>query len=168
MPLRFWIPFSRTLDEEGLGGAIRIAIVISLGVTLLRLAGALGGLPDWLVNREAGGMGAIIGITWLIPVFAIWFGALRGRSGATGFPGALKANFSYSVGARVPVMVVMLFATLGDWGTHYDAYPDMDHMAPLARWFLGGVTAQVGFWMLAVTTFGGGLVSWVTSRLAAR
>ncbi len=166
--MNYWIPFRKSIDEEGLGQAVRIAIGISLVVTVLRLAGALGGLPDWLVNREAGGAGALIGIVWLVPVFAIWFGVLRARSGETGFRGALRTNFSYGVGARVPVIVVMLVATLGDWGTHYDAYPDMEHMAPLTKWFFGGVLAQVGFWILAVTTLGGGLVTWVTSRFAGK
>ncbi len=164
--MSYWIPFRRQIDREGLGNAVRIAIVVSLAVTLFRLAGALGGLPDWLVNRDAGGAGALIGIVWLIPVFAIWFGVLRARAGETGFGGALRANFSYAVGARVPVIVVMLFATLGDWGTHYDAYPDMDHMAPMMQWLLGGVMAQVFFWILLVTALGGGLLTWLTSRLA--
>ncbi len=163
--MNYWIPFGNRLDAAGVGRAVRIAIVISLVVTLVRLLGALGGLPDALVNREAGGAGAIIGIVWLIPLFAIWFGVLRGRSGERGLGGALLANFSYSVGARVPVMVIMLFATLGAWGTHYDAYPDMEGMAPLARWFIGGVLPQIGFWMLAVTTLIGGLITWATSRL---
>ena len=41
---------------------VRTPVLITLGVTALRLLGALGGLPDFLVNRAAGGTGAIIGI----------------------------------------------------------------------------------------------------------
>ena len=41
---------------------VRVPVYISLTVTVVRLLGALGGLPDFLVNREAGGTGAIIGI----------------------------------------------------------------------------------------------------------
>ena len=45
------------------------------------LLGALGGLPDVLVNREAGGTGAIIGIVWLAPIFAVWFGRKHAQAG---------------------------------------------------------------------------------------
>lgn len=148
---------------------VRTAVLITLGVTALRLFGALGGLPDFLVNREPGGTGAIIGIAWLAPLFAVWFGRQHARSGLTGFGAALWTNFVYSLGARIPVTVVMLFATFGDWGTHYDAYPpDLAEASPLMQWFLGGVVAQALFWVGVWTTLLGGLVTWITARLSAK
>ena len=147
---------------------VRVPVYISLAVTAARLLGALGGLPDFLVNRAAGGTGALIGISWLAPIFAVWFGRRHAAAGETGFVAALRTNFVYSIGARVPVIVVMLFATLGDWGTHYDAYPEMDHLSPLRQWFLGGVVAQVLFWMALWTTLVGGLITWVTARVSSR
>ncbi len=147
---------------------VRTAVLISLAVTLVRLLGALGGLPDFLVNREAGGTGAIIGISWLAPIFAVWFGRKLARQGEAGFRAALVTNFVYGLGARIPVILIMLFATLGDWGTHYDAYPpDMETMSPIAQWFWGGVLAQVFFWLVAWTTLLGGLITWVTARASA-
>ncbi len=144
---------------------VKTAVLISLAVTALRLVGALGGLPDFLVNRAAGGTGAIIGISWLAPIFAIWFGRKLAARGDASLKSAFMTNFVYSLGARIPVILIMLFATLGDWGTHYDAYPpDMEAMEPIAQWFLGGVLPQVGFWMGAWTTLLGGLISWVTVR----
>ena len=128
---------------------VRTPVLITLGVTALRLLGALGGLPDFLVNRAAGGTGAIIGIVWLAPIFAFWFGRQHARSGNTGFVAALKTNFVYGIGARIPVILIMLFATLGDWGTHYDAYPpDMEAtMGLMGQWFWGGAIPQVVFWV---------------------
>ena len=148
---------------------VRTPVLITLAVTALRLLGALGGLPDFLVNREAGGAGAIIGIVWLAPVFAVWFGRKHARAGQVGIVAALRTNFVYALGARVPVVLIMLFATLGDWGTHYDAYPpEMAEMAPLAQWFYGGVVSQVVFWVGIWTTLLGGLITWMTAKLSAR
>lgn len=149
---------------------VRTAVLISLAVTAARLAGALGGLPDFLVNREAGGTGAIIGISWLAPIFAVWFGRRLAAAGESGFRSALVVNFTYGLGARIPVILIMLAATLGDWGTHYDAYPpEMEaEMGPLAQWFWGGFVAQVGFWLVAWTTLLGGLITWVTARVSRR
>ena len=149
---------------------VRTPVLITLGVTALRLLGALGGLPDFLVNREAGGTGAIIGIVWLAPIFAFWFGRQHARSGNTGFVAALKTNFVYGIGARIPVILIMLFATLGDWGTHYDAYPpDMEAtMGLMGQWFWGGVLPQVVFWVGLWTTLLGGLITWVTAKFTSR
>ena len=149
---------------------VRTPVLITLAVTALRLLGALGGLPDFLVNREAGGTGAIIGIVWLAPIFAFWFGRQHARSGNTGFVAALKTNFVYGIGARIPVILIMLFATLGDWGTHYDAYPpDMEAtMGLVGQWFWGGVVPQVVFWVVIWTTLLGGLITWLTAKFTAR
>ena len=149
---------------------VRTPVLITLAVTALRLLGALGGLPDFLVNREAGGTGAIIGIVWLAPIFAFWFGRQLARSGNTGFVAALKTNFVYGIGARIPVILIMLFATLGDWGTHYDAYPpDMEAtMGLMGQWFWGGVVPQVVFWVVIWTTLLGGLITWLTAKFTSR
>ena len=148
---------------------VRTPVLITLAVTALRLLGALGGLPDVLVNREAGGTGAIIGIVWLAPIFAVWFGRRHSRAGDTGFVSALRTNFVYALGARIPVILIMLFATLGDWGTHYDAYPpDMADMSPLAQWFRGGVVAQLLFWVVLWTTLIGGLITWLTAKFTSK
>lgn len=147
---------------------VRTPVLITLAVTAVRLLGALGGLPDVLVNREAGGAGAIIGIVWLSPIFAVWFGRRHASAGETGFVSALRTNFVYGLGARIPVILIMLFATLGDWGTHYDAYQGLDHLSPLGQWFVGGVVAQTLFWLLLWTTLIGGLITWLTARFSAR
>jgi hypothetical protein len=52
---------------------ILIPSVITLFVTLLRLTGELLDWSPTLFNPEAGGGGSIIGITWLAPIFGIYF-----------------------------------------------------------------------------------------------
>ena len=52
---------------------ILIPSIISLAVTLIRLIGELQGWPTALFNPAPGGAGSIIGITWLAPIFGIYF-----------------------------------------------------------------------------------------------
>ncbi|MGH9885853.1 MAG: hypothetical protein ACREBE_10010 [bacterium] len=47
--------------------------IITLAVTLLRLAGELQQWSPRLFNREPGGPGALVGIAWLIPLMGIYF-----------------------------------------------------------------------------------------------
>jgi hypothetical protein len=55
--------------------------VITLGVTLLRLAGELRGWsPDYFSRLPGGGL-AIVGITWLAPVVGAYFGWRLARAG---------------------------------------------------------------------------------------
>jgi hypothetical protein len=68
-------PFSST---------VRLVIVpglISLVVTLWRLTGELLHWSTRFYNPEAGGAGAIVGITWLVPVFGIYFALHLARNG---------------------------------------------------------------------------------------
>jgi hypothetical protein len=68
---------------------ILVPAIISLAVTLLRLVGELQHWSKTYFNTEVGGGGAIIGITWLAPVFGIYF-AIR-LVATEGPPSALRA-----------------------------------------------------------------------------
>jgi len=68
---------------------ILVPALITLGVTLLRLAGELLHLSPVLFSREAGGAGAIVGIVWLVPVFGVIFALKLVRLGY-GPGGALR------------------------------------------------------------------------------
>jgi hypothetical protein len=48
--------------------------VVTLAVTILRLAGELLGWSPALFSRSVGGGGAVVGIIWLVPIFAAYFG----------------------------------------------------------------------------------------------
>lgn len=53
---------------------IALPALLTLGVTLARLAGELAGGSALFFSREAGGAAALVGITWLVPLFGLWFG----------------------------------------------------------------------------------------------
>ena len=48
--------------------------LITLAVTLVRLAGGRRAGPDRFFSRAAGGDGAVVGIVWLVPVLGVYFG----------------------------------------------------------------------------------------------
>ena len=60
---------------------ILVPSIITLVVTLLRLVGELQHWPTSLFNREPGGMGSIIGITWLAFIFGAYFAVKLARTG---------------------------------------------------------------------------------------
>ena len=61
---------------------VLVPALITLAVTLLRLAGELMGWSDRLFSRAPGGGAALVGIVWLIPVFGLYFGLKLCRAGA--------------------------------------------------------------------------------------
>jgi hypothetical protein len=193
------------------GQLILVPALITLAVTLLRLVGELQGWSPRLFSRAAGGGGALVGISWLVPVFGAWFGWKLAASGerpgsawralgltvlalavlpASGFvaarlgiggtsstmvavfavvsvaalgvallawPGLGRVLLAYGLAARIPVVLVMLAAILGNWGTHYDAppTPDFPAMAPLSKWLLIGVLPQMTVWLWFTVVVGG-------------
>lgn len=68
-------------------GSVRIArlvaapIIITLLITLLRLEGELHQWSSVLFNRNAGGLGAIVGIAWLPFIFGPYFAAKLANAG---------------------------------------------------------------------------------------
>ena len=82
--------------------------IITLAVTLLRLLGELQHWSKALFNPEAGGLWSIIGITWLAPIFGIYFAA-RLSSGGQGPASVWRANGC----AILAVAVIIALAYLG-------------------------------------------------------
>ena len=70
---------------------ILIPSVITLVVTLLRLIGELRHWSPALFNPSPGGGGALVGITWLVPIFGIYFG-LKLSDAGEGPAGVGKAS----------------------------------------------------------------------------
>jgi hypothetical protein len=66
---------------------ILVPALITLAVTLLRLTGELRHWSKALFNPEAGGGGALVGITWLDPLFGASFGFKLARAGLGGSMG---------------------------------------------------------------------------------
>jgi hypothetical protein len=197
---------------------ILVPSLITLGVTLLRLFGELQNWSPALFNKTAGGGGALIGISWLIPVFGFYFGWRLTRAGrgpesaarvaglallvtlvvggvAAGFsrisqnafflaltvgaiagvvvtarlwPALWRTLVAYAFAARAPVAIVMLFAILGNWGTHYDVPPpNFPEMAPLAKWALIGLLPQMTIWIY-MTVVGGLVLGGIAAAIAGR
>jgi hypothetical protein len=137
---------------------ILVPAVITLVVTLARLFLEFQEAPGWLASKEAGGAGALIGISWLPLVFGPFFVLRIGRS-LEGFGRVLKRLAAtlavYGLAARIPVAVITVFAILGDWGTHYDKFPP--DMADKSEGMKIALTFgfQLGFWALLWTVLVG-------------
>jgi hypothetical protein len=86
--------------------------LITLVVTFLRLVGELQHWSPLLFNPEAGGIGSLIGITWLAPVFGIYFAMRLSNSGA-GPERPVRAVISAILGIGVIVAGSVVAGLLG-------------------------------------------------------
>jgi hypothetical protein len=85
-----------------------------------------------------------------------------------GWPALARTLTIYGFAARIPVAIVMLFAILGDWGTHYDAPPpDFPPTGPFVEWLLTGLVPQLTIWIY-VTVVAGMLVGSIAAALTRR
>lgn len=64
---------SASRNSLSISRLILVPALITLAVTALRLTGELLNWSNFFFNRNAGGGGAIIGISWLAPIFGIYF-----------------------------------------------------------------------------------------------
>jgi hypothetical protein len=73
------------------GRLVLVPAIITLAVTLLRLAGERMHWSHRLFNPEAGGGGALVGIVWLVFVFGVYFALKLSQAGEG--PGRLGRSF---------------------------------------------------------------------------
>lgn len=194
---------------------VLLPVLITLGVTILRLVGEL---RHWS-GRWFDPGSAIVGITWLAPVFGVYFalrlwsaGERTSKLGAAlafaavgavsllfmvrfGFPmlhinllgrlgvlwavAVLAASLQYSswpalfrtlavygLGARFPVVIIMLLAIRGRWQTHYNLviFPNMGFWS---QFLLVAIVAQLVFWV-GFTVVAGALFGTAAVALFAR
>lgn len=100
----------------------------------------------------------------LVAASLIALGIIYYGTGALG-----RVLFAYGLAARIPVILVMLVAILGNWGTHYDVLPPgvVLEMSPWTKWFVIGVVPQLTLWIaftVAVGALFGGLALVVAER----
>lgn len=194
---------------------IFIPAVITLAVTILRLAGELRHWPARWFSPETGGIvpsgvSWIIGITWLAAVFGAYFALRLVRAGQKpkslgkaagvasvgvliflafrpaveyiaselnagfpqylifvwffwalagvlqyfGWPELFKALLLYAYAARIPVAIVMFFAMLGHWGTHYDYVGIQIPLNGLPRYLWLAFFPQLVGWVGFTVTLG--------------
>ncbi len=88
--------------RQSLGQLVLVPGLISLAVTIFRLAGELAHWSQKYFNTEVGGGGSIVGITWLAPIFGAYFAARLVRAGV-GPRSAWRALGFAALGAAVLV-----------------------------------------------------------------
>jgi hypothetical protein len=119
------------------------------------------------------GLGAVLGLDFNQPTLAalavIVIASIVGLALAYQGSGALgKVLVAYGLAARIPVILVMLVAMLGNWGTHYDvAPPGVPEMGVFQKWVLLGVVPQLTVWMAFTVVLGalfGGIALVVAER----
>ncbi len=154
-----WFAWKLIDKGQGPAGAFRplgyglLGLVIS--VVAVAGAGALG-LP-FVAQLGIFAVASLVGL----------FVAMRG------WPALGRVLVAYGLAARIPVIIVMLIAMLGNWGTHYDVAPpdpNFPAMGVLPKWFLIGVVPQLTAWMGFTVVFGmifGGLVAAIRRRKTA-
>jgi hypothetical protein len=137
--------------EVSIGRMIVVPAIITFAVTLIRLVGEVMNWSPRLFNREAGGGGALIGIVWLVPVFAIYF-ALKLVHAGQG-PRRAGAAIGWSVFA------IVVFALAGVIGGAAHAGP----LAFLSLFAVSSVAAVAVAWrgwpVLARVLFAYGLAA---------
>ena len=154
---------SNGIDIKGLVAA---PALITLAVTLLRLAGEFLELPAWLASREPGGPGALIGITWLAPIFGVYFAYRLAGAPGTFWKNLMKTLFYYGLAARIPVILVMGLAIYLGWSTHYNAFPPpLDQASRAMQFLLGAVLTQIVAWAGIWTVGSGMLTGMLTAKV---
>jgi len=117
----------------GVGAAIGYAV---LGIALVPVAGV--GATLLGVDQQSLAMLGVFVVASVVGAYV----AFRG------WPGLGRTLLAYGLAARIPVVLVMLFAILGNWGTHYDAPPpNLPEMGPLAKWLMIGLLPQLTVWI---------------------
>lgn len=96
---------------------VLVPALITLAVTLLRLVGELQHWSETFFNRAMGG--SLVGITWLPPIFGIYFALKLARSGR-GPQSHLRAIGHALLGTIVLVVCAYAPSTLGVQHEFYD------------------------------------------------
>jgi hypothetical protein len=100
-------------SELNIRKLILVPAIITLGVTILRLVGELNHWAPALFSREAGGGGAIVGISWLPIIFGVYFGLKLAHAGHGPGGGWKSAGFSLLALGVVAVVFIGVTALTG-------------------------------------------------------
>ncbi len=148
----FGVYFAVKLVRQGLGPASAGKVVV-LAVAGLVIAGVATALIFSLFgdpNVSVSFGGAIGQQLWIAIASLVVVLILR-----KGWPAFFQTMLSYAFASRIPVLIVMLIAMLGDWGTHYElgppGYPEMGF---LTKFILIALFPQMTFWIMFTMVFG--------------
>ena len=98
-----------TSKEVNITSLILVPALISLAITILRLVGELQHWSETFFSPKPGGGNAIVGISWLAPIFGIYFAVKLSNAGLRPFSAA-KGILMAVIGI-VLVVVVAIIAT---------------------------------------------------------
>lgn len=179
-----WSPLLFNKEAGGGGALVGIAWLVPIfgawfGVKLARAGSAPGA-----VLRPLGltilalvlvpALGWVAGKAGVAPQSFTMFGIYLAGSiaalviGFRAWPALGRTLVGYGLAARIPVVLVMLVAMLGNWGTHYDVPPPgFPEMGTLAKWFWIGLVPQLTIW-IAYTVVVGALFGIVAAAIARR
>ena len=87
-------------------------------------------------------------------IFVWFFWVLAGALQYLGWPELFKSLLLYAYAARIPVAVVMFFAMLGHWGTHYDYVGMQIPLSGLPRYLWLAFFPQLVGWVGFTITLG--------------
>ena len=114
-----------------------LSFAIVVGAAVVSIS-ALGSMPTLSV--------VVVGAVSIAALFLV----------KSSWPELFKTLITYGIAARVPVMLIMFFAIMGNWGTHYDSPPpEMEGMSWFAEWVVTGVIPQLTFWIWYTVVLGG-------------
>lgn len=151
--LGFYFGWRLTRSGHGPASAGKVA-----GLAFLVLL-VVGGISFALgrISQNALFLGFVLG-----SIAAVWWTARL-------WPALWRTLLAYAFAARIPVVIVMLVAILGNWGTHYDVPPPNfpDSYSPIVKWALIGLLPQLTIWIY-MTVVGGLLTGAVAAAIAGR
>ncbi len=105
---------------------------------------------------------------WLVSAIWIAAAAIGLFLARKAWPALFSTLFAYGLAARIPVILIMLIAIMGNGGKHYDVPPpNFPEMAPFAKWVAIGLVPQLTVWMIFTVTLGsmcGGIAVAVMKR----
>jgi hypothetical protein len=98
-------------------------------------------------------------LSWPFPRFLIVVWAMMAAAAALqwcGWPALFRVQLAYALASRLVVVLVMLFAMWGSWGTHYDyvGMPAQFQMPPVPRFLWLAFFPQLVFWSAFTVVLG--------------
>ncbi len=89
---------------------------------------------------------------YLVVLWSLW--AVAAAIQYFGWPELFKVLLTYAYAARIPVAIVMLFAMLGTWGTHYDYVGTQFPLSGVPRYLWLAFFPQLIGWVGFTITLG--------------
>lgn len=185
--LNDWAPSLFSREAGGGGALIGVAWLVPLfGVIFAMKLIREGYTPRGNIKVVAMAVvGAFIGMAIIVPfigrgptdpvaVLMSFVGAGVGIAlQRVAWPELFQTLLAYAFAVRIPIVIVMLVAILGNWGTHYDVPPPggIPEMSAVAKWFFIGVVPQFSFWImftLIIGSLSGGIAALVVGAKAPK